>query len=75
MYKVVYVDGAEIKSNPCRDPAYAREYFETKKALDIPCALLEDHEGEGNGATAIAKHRYDELIIAFDKWATPKGED
>jgi hypothetical protein len=74
MYKVVYVDDSqEIRGNTFRCPAYSRKDFEAKKALDIPCALLEDHEG--GGATAILQHRYDELRIAFDKWATPKGEN
>jgi hypothetical protein len=34
----------------------------------IPC------EGEGGRATAISKHRYQELLIAFDKCMTPKLE-
>ena len=72
MYKVVYLDGEDIVSNSHRCPVFSRQDFDRKVASNIPCALLEYHEGIGTGATAIAKHRYQELLITFDKFMNPK---
>jgi hypothetical protein len=72
MHKVVYLNGEDIVSNSYRCPVYSRKDFDGKASSNIPCALLEYHEGVGTGATAIAKHRYQELLIAFDKFVTPK---
>ena len=66
MYEVVFFDG-EIQGIPFTCPLFSSNYFEEKKALGLPCALLKKHEGEKNGSTAIAKHRYEDLLQAFDR--------
>lgn len=39
-YKVSYIENGQSLAIPYRCPKYARQFFEQKKAQNIPCALI-----------------------------------
>ena len=66
MYAVSYYADGRIQGATFRCPDLSRKHFEEKRDLNYPCALLRKDE-EGESATAIAKHRYEELLRLFDE--------
>jgi|GEM_PF-4789167 len=64
MYAVSFYANGEIQGATFSCPVFSREYFEKQRDLNYPCALLQKND-EGVGATAIAKHRYEDLLRAF----------
>jgi hypothetical protein len=45
IYAVAYYDGLRIGGIPFRCPTYSRQYFEEKKALGLPSALISREQG------------------------------
>ena len=58
-YAVAYFDGIKIGDIPFRCPVYSRQYFEEKKRLEMPCALVKREDGES--AVILDSFQYDLL--------------
>lgn len=54
-YKVSYIENGQSLAIPYRCPKYARQFFEQKKAQNIPCALIAIDEDDRNTVIEASK--------------------